>query len=76
MNELMKIGKLLVEKYGDIVGYVAIGLLVVSVILFSYGSYVFARWINWELSYESNVRTMICESVKPEFLNPNACGKE
>lgn len=73
MSSLIRIGERLVDKYGNVVGYIAIGIIVVAVLLFSYGGYVFTRWVNWQLSYESNVRTMVCEMVKPEYLNPEAC---
>lgn len=73
MNSIIRLAERLIEKYGNIVAYIAIGLLVIVTLLFSYGSYVLARWVNWELSHASNVQEMICDSVKPEYLNPAAC---
>lgn len=73
MNSIIKLVERLFEKYGNVVGYIGVGLLVITALLFAYGSYVFTRWVNWELSYSSDVQMMICESVKPEFLNPGVC---
>jgi hypothetical protein len=45
-------------------------------LLFSYASYHFERWWNYNRGYESQVTQTICELVKPDSLkNPERCRK-
>jgi len=53
------------------------GLLMVAVFIgIAYGAFVFERWVHWSFYYGPKTQEMICDTVKPEFLNPDVCGKE
>ena len=40
----------------------------------AYGGFKIQRWFHWTFSYEDDVKTTVCEMVKPEYLkNPEVC---
>ena len=42
--------------------------VLVLVVAFAFGAWHLKRWFNYSFGYEGEVRTTICEMVKPEVL--------
>ncbi len=65
----------LLGKMYDRLGFT--GSIIAGVILFVvviYTSWSIQRWFNYSMGYENNVRSTVCEMVKPEYLkNPGDC---
>jgi hypothetical protein len=48
--------------------FMTIVTIVFVVIAFALGAYMLHRWFNYNLGYESQVRSTVIEMVKPEAL--------
>lgn len=48
--------------------------LIITTLILSYAGWAASRWVNYALSYESQVVGTVCEMVKPEYLKtPEEC---
>lgn len=56
--------------------YIPAAVGIVIVIALSYGAWLIARWWNYSISYEDQVRVTVCEMVKPEYLKQPCEGVE
>ena len=43
-------------------------IIVIVIVGFIYGAWSTKRWANYKFSYENQVRSTVCEMVKPEYL--------
>jgi len=48
-------------------------LLIIAVLVIGYSTWQIKRWVNYSWGYQSQVRSTVCEMVKPEYIKDNQC---
>ena len=47
-------------------------IVAVFIVAFAFGAWHLKRWFNYSFGYQDQVRSTVCEMVKPEYLK-NPC---